>query len=361
MSRKTFCTLSAANLLHNLNVIRAQAPRSKIIAMVKANAYGHGMAEVAARLDGQVDALGVASIDEALALRKAGVKAPVVLMEGVFTPDELAQAAEHNFWVTFHSRRQIDWLAHMQLPTPLTAWLKINTGMGRLGFPAAQAADVLRSLSGSASLRQPVGILSHFACADEPGHPLNRKQIDAFRAIAQDHAGPKSLCNSAAIFAFPDLHFDWVRPGLALYGASPLAGRSAEELGLKPVMTFSAELIAVQNAARGSSVGYGARFVCPEDMKVGIISVGYGDGYPRSVAEGMPVLVNGVRCPLIGRVSMDMAAVDLRPCANAVAGAEVVLWGKGLPVEDVSGFTDHINYDLLTGMQNRPQVRWTAD
>jgi alanine racemase len=358
MARKTLCTLSTANLLHNLGVIKSKAPKSKIMAMVKANGYGHGIRSVAQRLQGAIDALGVASIDEALALRQAKVETPITLAEGVFAPEELQLASERGFSVVFHSDHQIEWLQQIKLPAKLNAWIKINTGMGRLGFSPEAAEQALKTLSESASIVQPIGVMSHFACADEPDHPMNAKQIEAFRAFTKKHQGPKSFCNSAAIFAFPEEQYDWVRPGLALYGASPLAGKSAASLGLKPVMTFKTELIAIQNFKRGEAVGYGAGFVCPEDMPVGIASVGYGDGYPRIVREGASVLVGEERCSLIGRIAMDMAAVDLRFCAAAVVGEKVTLWGDELPVEDLAAYSDRVAYDLLTGIQNRVRFEW---
>jgi alanine racemase len=360
MARKTVCTLSTANLLHNLEVIRARAPKSKIMAMVKANGYGHGIRSVSLRLQEHVDALGVASIDEALALRQAGVKTPITLIEGVFSPEELVSAAEQGFSVVFHSDHQIEWLRHAKLSGKVEAWLKINTGMGRLGFSAETGAEAMKVLSESAFIEQPVGVVSHFSCADVPEHPMNATQIAAYKAFADAQPGPKSFCNSAAIFAFPEMQYDWVRPGLALYGASPLAGKSAADLGLKPVMTFRTELIAIQKFKRGDNVGYGAGYVCPEDMPVGIASVGYGDGYPRVVRPGAAVLIDGERCPLIGRVAMDMAAVDLRPCANAVVGDKATLWGEDLPVEELAAYCDRLSYDLLTGVQNRVRFEWRA-
>ncbi|MFA5041416.1 MAG: alanine racemase [Bdellovibrionales bacterium] len=360
MARKTLCTLSTANLLHNLETIKAKTQKAKILAMVKANAYGHGIRSVSQRLQGHVDALGVASIDEGLALRQAGVTTPITLVEGVFAPDELITASEQGFSIVFHSRHQIEWLQQTKLPTKVEAWLKINTGMGRLGFSAEEGSEAMRILSESPSILHPIGIISHFACADEPHHPMNAKQIEAFRAFTKKHQGPKSFCNSAAIFAFPEMHYDWVRPGLALYGASPLAGISAASLGLKPVMTFTTELIAIQQFKKGEAIGYGAGFTCPEDMTVGIASVGYGDGYPRLVKEGTSVLVGEERCSLVGRIAMDMAAVDLRYCPGAAVGDKVTLWGEGLPVEELAEYSDRVAYDLLTGIQNRVRFEWKA-
>ena len=360
MARKTLCTLSTENLRHNLDVMRAAAPKAKITAMVKANGYGHGIRSVSQRLDGYVDSLGVASIDEALALRQANVKAPITLIEGVFAPEELRIAAEQGFAVVFHSAHQIRWLKETKLSTKLIAWFKLNTGMGRLGFPPEKAEAALKTLSQCPSILQPVGLISHFACADVPSHPMNAQQIAAFRQIADSYDGPKSFCNSAGIFVFPDMHYDWVRPGIALYGASPLADRTAASLGLKPVMTFRTELIAVQRFRKGDTVGYGGAFVCPEDMPVGIAAVGYGDGYPRLMKEGAPVLLNDMRCPLIGRISMDMAAVDLRYSPRAAVGDKVTLWGEGLPVDEVSPYCDRLSYDLLTSIQYRVRFEWSA-
>ncbi len=359
MGRKTLCTLSTANLLHNLEVLRKKTPRSKIMAMVKANAYGHGIRSVSQRLSNYVDALGVASIDEALALRQAKVEAPITLIEGVFAPEELSLASEQGFSVVFHSLHQLDWLKQ-NTSVKLRAWLKINTGMGRLGFPPEEADKAMRVLSESPSIIEPVGIMSHFACADEPEQPMNQYQINTFRAFADKHPGEKSFCNSAALFAFPEAHYDWVRPGLALYGASPLAGVSAESLGLKPVMTFLTEIIAIQKFKRGDDIGYGACYKCPEDMPVGIAAMGYGDGYPRLVQEKASVVIDGELCPVIGRVAMDMAAIDLRPCANAAVGDKVTVWGDGLPVEALARASDRIAYDLLTGVQNRVKFVWQA-
>ncbi len=361
MARKTLCTLSTANLLHNLEVLRSKTPRAKIMAMVKANAYGHGIRSVSQRLNDYIDALGVASIDEAMALRQAKVDAPITLIEGVFAPEELTLASQQGFSVVFHSDHQIHWLKQTTPPLKLHAWLKINTGMGRLGFSPEKAAEAMETLAGMAAINGPVGIMSHFACADEPEQPMNKYQIETFRRFAEKYPGEKSLCNSAGLFAFPDVHYDWVRPGLALYGASPLANCSAKSLGLKPVMTFQTEIIAIQKFRRGDDIGYGASYKCPEDMLVGIAAVGYGDGYPRLVQDHAFVLIDKEPCPIIGRVAMDMAAIDLRSCPNIAVGDKVTLWGDGLPVENLADASDRVSYDLLTGVQNRVKFVWKAE
>jgi len=361
MSRTALGILSTANLLHNLSVMQAAAPNAKIIAMVKANAYGHGLRSVSLRLSKHVGMLGVASIDEALALRKAGIEDPILLAEGVFEPSELVVAAAEGFEVVFHDALQVEWLERSALSKPLSAWIKFNTGLGRLGFSESQGRRFYERLMALPSVEKPVKVLSHFACAEDKNHPLNQKQIDCFSSMTQGLDTTYSFCNSAGILNFPETHFDYVRPGITLYGASPIAGVSAEALGLKPVMTLQASIIAIHRLSKGESVGYGARYQCPQDMLVGVVAFGYGDGYPRSTQDGAPVLVNNVRCPLVGRVSMDMLTVDLTQCPNARVGDLVILWGQGLPVEEVASYTAGVNYDILTGVQNRVKFLWTPD
>ncbi|MBS0185523.1 MAG: alanine racemase [Proteobacteria bacterium] len=359
MSRTATAILSTENLLHNLTVIKEKVKGAKIIAMVKANAYGHGIRSVALRLDKHVDMLGVASIDEAMALRKIGVNAPILLSEGIFEPNELLVAATEKFHVVFHNELQVEWLEKASLPLPLEAWIKINTGMGRLGFELEQAKKFYKRIMDSSSIVSPVKVMSHFACSDDKDHPLNQQQIHLFKDFIKDIQSEFSLCNSGGIFNFPEYHYDYVRPGLALYGISPLLGKSAQDLNLKPVMTLQTSLISTQVFKKGSSVGYGARYQCPEDMPVGIIAFGYGDGYPITAQDGTPILVNNIECSLIGRVSMDMIAVDLRHCPHAKIGDPVVLWGADLPLERVVSHTSNITWDLLTGVQNRVKFLWT--
>lgn len=362
MSRTALAILSTENLLHNLAVIQQKAPQSRVIAMVKANAYGHGLRSVALRVQNYVASVGVASIDEAIALRKAGVKIPITLMEGVFDADELLIASCEGFHVVFHTLNQIKLLeASSLLPLPITAWLKIDTGMGRLGFPLDQASQAYQRLAHNKQIVMPLGHMSHMACADEPEHPINQMQLEHFASITRDLCGPKSLCNSAAIFSFPDHHYDVVRPGLALYGVSPFNTHTATQLNLKPVMTLQARLISVRMVAKNSTLGYGARFVCPEDMPIGVITMGYGDGYPRSARDGTPVLVNGVQCTLAGRVSMDMITIDLRPYPQAKVNDQVILWGSELPLEKVALYTDNSPYDILTSIQSRVRFHWTQN
>ncbi len=351
--------LSTENLVHNAKILKALAPQSRILGMVKANAYGHGLRSVAQRLEPYVYSFGVARIDEAIALRQAGIKLPITLIEGIFSPDELLVAACQNFHVVFHNNVQLQWLQHSNLPRPLTAWIKVNTGMNRLGFPINQVRDAYRILSTHRLIEQPVGVMSHLACSEDPAHPLTRQQLADFTELASTLPGPKSLANSAALLGIPSSYYEVIRPGLALYGLSPIPGITSASLGLKPVMTLQTRVIAIHNIHKGESIGYGARFTCPQDMKIGVIAMGYGDGYSRTVRDGTPVLVNGVSCNIVGRVSMDMSTIDLSQCKEAAIGDSVTLWGEGLPLEEVAAFTDHSVYDLICGVQHRVKYHWT--
>lgn len=359
MSRSAIAILSTENLYHNLSIIQKQAPYSKIIALVKANAYGHGIRSVALRLDGHVFSLGVASNDEAMTLRKAGVQSSITLMEGIFEPNELLIASCEGFHVVFHDWWQLEALKTLFLPLPLNIWLKVDTGMGRLGFNPQEALDAYQILLNHPQVIKPIGIMSHFACADDISHPLNQRQIESFDSFCHNLSGLKSLCNSAAIFNFPASHFDVVRPGLSLYGVSPFSEKSAYNLGLKPVMTLQTQLIAIRTIPKGFSIGYGGGFTCLKDTKIGVIAIGYGDGYPRTIATGAPILVNNLRCQIVGRVSMDMATIDLENCPNAKVGDPVTLWGNTLPIEEVATHTTHTPYDMLCAVQSRVKFYWT--
>lgn len=371
MSRTAVALLSTENLRHNATILK-QKTNTKIIAMIKANGYGHGIRSVAKRLEGYVDMLGVASIDEALALRKAGVMAPILLIEGVFEPSELLIAASEHFHIVLHNDQQVAWLLRSKLPFPLSVWIKIDTGMGRLGFSLHEGALCYNQLKSHQNVQKPLHVLSHFACADEKNHPLNQAQMDAFETFICQHTDPSttqySMLNSAGIFHFPKYAYHYIRPGLALYGISPINGLMANDLDLKPVMTLQSSLIAIKSMTKGKSIGYGSRFMCPEDMVVGVIAFGYGDGYPITAKDGTPVLVNGVQCPLIGRVSMDMMTVDLTPLLKQALsnsdlipkiGDPVILWGNDLPLEQVAAHTQNLTYDILTGIQNRVRFLWS--
>lgn len=346
-------------LRENLRAVRRHAPHARIMAVIKANGYGHGIRRVAEALR-EADAFGVAGIDEALDLREGGIDHSIVLLEGFFAADELPAIAHHGFSVVVHHETQIEQLVSA-LQQPLTAWLKIDTGMHRLGFRPRQFETAYRRLKACGSIAA-IHFMTHFACADERDNLQTCQQIDVFHALTQDLQGDVSLANSAAILNQPASHSrrgtgkQWVRPGIMLFGVSPFPDEDGERLGLHPVMTLKSRLIAVNACQRGDAIGYGATWRCPEDMRVGVVAAGYGDGYPRSAASGTPVLVKGRRVPLVGRVSMDMLCVDLRACPDAAVGDEVVLWGGGLPVEEVARHAGAIAYELLCGVTPRVRI-----
>lgn len=350
--------LSTENLLANLSTIKNKAPSSKIAAMIKGNAYGHGIRSVAQRLEAYVDLFGVATWDEALILRQIGIRIPILLMRGATEAQQLIAAAHENIHLVFHNETQLQWLESLTLPTAIHAWLKVDTGMGRLGFSPPDALSAYKRLVGNKYVTQPLCVYSHLACADDIHDSLNAKQIDVFKRLIEQCPGEFSLCNSAGIFNFPEHHYDFIRPGLALYGASPILNVSAQALGLAPVLTLQSQLIAVKKILKDHAIGYGSTFVTPQDMMVGIIAIGYGDGYPRTAATGTPILIREARCPLVGRVSMDLLAVDLSHCPNAAIGDCAILWGKGLPIEEIAPFTQKTPYDLLAGIQNRVKFVW---
>ncbi|HQU09633.1 MAG TPA: alanine racemase [Opitutales bacterium] len=345
-------------MLNNLAIIKKAAPRSRIMAMVKGNAYGHGIRSVAQRLEPHVDVLGVATWDEALVLKKIGIKVPILLMRGATEANQMIVASKEGIQLVFHNETQLTWLDTLELPAPIHAWLKIDTGMGRLGFSLQDAERAYQRLSQHRQVSKPLRLLSHLACADDLHDPLNEQQKTAFQHLMHRFDAEFSLCNSAGIFNFPECRYDFVRPGLALYGASPLLNTPASALGLKPVLTLKTQLIAIKKVIKGHSIGYGSTFICPEDMTVGMVAIGYGDGYPRNARQGTPVLIHNIPCPLIGRVSMDLLAVDLRTCADASIGDNAVLWGDGLPIETIATFAQQSPYDLLAGIQNRVKFIW---
>lgn len=352
MSRDCRALIDLDALRHNLAAVRRLSPGNPVMAVVKANAYGHGL-PIVARALAEADAFAVASIDEALAVRDAGLTQPVVLLEGVGTADGLALALAHNFEVVIHDPAQLPLLDALPADCALAAWLKVDTGMNRLGFPVAEAHAVWRRLAALPGLRKPIGLMTHLANADDPADDFSRVQLDRFHDFAADLPGLRSIANSAGIAAWPASREGWLRPGLMLYGASPLLGASGADHGLKPAMTMMTNLIARKQLARGDRVGYGGSWAAPEAMPIGIAAIGYGDGYPWHAANGTPALVNGVRTQVLGRVAMDMIAVDLRDIAGAKVGAPVTAWGCGLPVEEIARAAGTVPYELLCGVTQR--------
>ena len=341
-------------LAHNFGVARRLAPHSRIWAVVKADAYGHGMVAVARTLQG-ADGLAVARVAEAIALREAGIARPLLVMEGAGSPQELLAAVRYGIQLAMHWEGQVAWVEEcrgLDERAPLGLWVKVDTGMHRLGFDPGSVPAVVARL-GSCRGARVAGLMTHLANADTPEDPLSDGQCRRLQDLVEGRGLAQSIGNSAGILAVAASRTDWVRPGIMLYGASPLSGRSAADLGLRPVMTLATQLIAVQPLRRGDAIGYGGTWHCPEDMSIGIAAVGYADGYPRHAPPGTPVLVRGRPCPLVGRVSMDMIHLDLRPLPDARPGDPVILWGEGLPVEEVAARAGTISYELLCGVTPR--------
>lgn len=353
MSARVTATVELAAIRHNLARLRAYAPQSRIMAAVKADAYGHGAIPVARTLESAgVDALAVACMEEAQQLREAHVLAPIALLEGIISAEEAAVAAYERLQVVVHDFWQIELLESMPQSASLQLWFKLDSGMHRLGFPleaVPRLVQVLRRNRGWSFC----GWMTHLACADEADNPMTPRQIAAFDAALHEVQGARSIANSAGVLAWPQARREWVRPGLALYGASPLPGKTGADLGLRPALTLRSRLIARREYEAGSTIGYGASYRCPERMPVGVVAVGYADGLHRCLPSGTPVLIGGRPAQLAGRVSMDMITVDLRSTPQAKVGDEVVLWGTGLPAEVVAGYANTLAYELFCGLTNR--------
>lgn len=365
--RTATITISAAAITHNLNQVKQAIPQNtKVLAMVKANAYGHDVANCIAALS-DADGLGVATFQEAQEIRDLGWTKSVVLIEGVFSEDEWKSALNAQCQSIIHNQSQVDW-AIANTPdnnSPCqTLWLKLNTGMNRIGFEAHEIEAVAQQLKNAGYT---LILTSHFANADDTAHPSNQKQIDVFTHVLEqlrNHVDPNiqgSLCNSAGIINFPQCHFDWVRPGIMLYGSSPISTKTAKELNLKQAMRFEARIMAVHDIDKGASVGYGSRFVATKPMVKGIVSIGYGDGYPRVVDDSAWVSViqdnKHYKCAVIGRVAMDMIAIDLTHVPSPEFGSTVVLWGDSPfepSVDEVAASANTIGYELLCRVTQRP-------
>jgi len=342
-------------LQHNLQRVKAYAPKSRCMAVIKANAYGHGLLTVARILShvlSSSDYLAVAMPAEAFELRRAGIKQAIVVLHGVNHVDELRECFDQGIGIVVNQMWQLDlleqWsqnLSESSEKALLKIWLKVDTGMHRLGVAVD---DVTLALSRMAVIKevQVEALMSHFSSADEIDKSINNSQLFNLVKLNSTLKKPLSMANSAAIISLPDSHLDVVRPGIMLYGSSPFSDKTAEQLGLKPVMNFESELIAIYSLKKGDAIGYGATWVCLEDMQVGVVAVGYGDGYPRHAKSATPVWLNEKRCGLLGRVSMDSICIDLRG-VEASVGDRVVLWGKELAVDEIALCAETISYELL--------------
>ncbi|MDP1931067.1 MAG: alanine racemase [Gammaproteobacteria bacterium] len=372
---RAWATIDLQALNSNLALARSKNPDCSVVAVVKANGYGHGAVPVSKSLRSQLrdgDCFGVATIEEALELRRAGITEQILLLEGFVTADELEVVAAHGFQCVLHSLYQLESLLKIcsggVSPEPLVIWLKVDTGMHRLGLGPEEFAIAWSALHGHAAIRKLV-VMSHFACADDATSPATGRQVAVLQKTLHDTnidiaKMEISLAASAAILIWPQTHYQWLRPGIMLYGGAAVIGENGVDRGLRPVMTLRSRLIAVKTVAAGEAVGYGASYICDKELRIGIVSIGYGDGYPRRAPAGTPVLINSrrdgniiqQRAGLAGRVSMDMIIVDLAGCEHAAIGDEVILWGQGLPADEIARHCDTISYELFC--QVTPRVHY---
>lgn len=353
MARPIVARLDLQALRQNLQVVRSAAPHSRVWSVVKANAYGHGLDRVWSGLAG-TDGFAMLNIEEAILLRERGWKGPILMLEGFFHADELALFDRYRLTTSLHSNWQVKVLANARLNAPIDVYLKINSGMNRLGFTPDRVQTVWRQLRELKNVGQ-LTMMAHFADAEHPdgiAEPLAR-----IEQAAEGLDGPRSLANSAATLWHPEAHFDWVRPGIVLYGASPSGQwRDVATSGLKPVMTLNSEIIGIQNLKAGDTVGYGSLYKATGEQRIGVVACGYADGYPRQAPTGTPVMVDGVRTRLVGRVSMDMLTVDLTPCPQAGIGSSVELWGDNIKIDDVAAPSGTVGYELMCALAPRVPV-----
>jgi len=349
MPRPIRAVFDLSALRHNLGVVRARAPNSRIWAVIKANAYGHGLARAVRALDA-ADGFAMLDLDDAIQLRQWGVAKPILLLEGVFGAEDLGAVAEHGLAIVIHHDEQIEWLERHRLPVRVPVLLKTNTGMNRLGLAADRLAVAFERLARSPAVAE-IALMTHFADAD--GAEGVALQMERFESVAAGIDAPRTLANSAAILRYPQTHSDWVRPGIMLYGCSPFPDAPASAFGLRPAMTLASELITVRRLAAGERVGYGGNFRAERETRIGVVACGYADGYPRHAPTGTPVLVNGKRTRIVGRVSMDMMAVDLQDIPEAKVGTPVTLWGDGLSCDEVAAAAGTVSYELLCALAAR--------
>ena len=352
-------TIDDSALAHNLSVVRERSPGCRVYSVVKANGYGHGLEQVARALSA-TDGYGVARLAEAVRLRDIGLAHPVMLLEGVFSSRELRQAVRHHFDLVVHNEHQLRLLEDYRGPARLKVWLKVDTGMGRLGISTEQVPTFSERLGALACVQPGLRFMTHFASADDPADDMTAQQIKRFAAVAKD--AHISMANSAGILAWPksvavpeNSLQNWVRAGLMLYGVAPVADTVGRDFGLRPVMTLTSQIISVRTARAGTTVGYGATWQAEAETTIAVAAAGYGDGVPWH-GRDIPVLVNGVRARIIGRVSMDMVSIDVTNVPQVSVGDPVCFWGAELPVEDVARHVGTIPYTLLCGVTQRARV-----
>lgn len=368
MARPLVADIDLDALCHNYALARELANRSRALAVIKADAYGHGAVESASALESLPEgqrppAFAVACLEEAEALRKGGIETPIVLLEGIFETQELSRVEALGLWMAVHSEWQVEALLSYRPARPIPVWLKVDSGMHRLGFPPEQVPAVWARLVSAPQYATDLQLMSHFATADALDSAYFDRQLECMRALAERLGAPLCLANSPATLARPQAHGSWVRPGVMLYGSDPLERPSAASRRLEPVMTLRSEIIAVRDLAVGEPVGYAGRWRAPRPSRIAVVACGYGDGYDRHAVDGTPVLVAGKRTVLVGKVSMDMLTVDVTDIPEADIGTEVVLWGRSrygavLSVDEVARYCDTISYTLLTGILPRVPRRY---
>jgi alanine racemase len=339
-------------LQHNLAAVKRLAPQSRVMAVVKANAYGHGLVPAALAL-ADADGFAVARLEEGAALRRAGLRHVILLLEGVLDEAQLNEAAHQDFDIVVHTREEIALLARYTGEYRFRVWVKLDTGMNRLGFRLEEFAQAWQEIAALKSVAPGARVMTHLANADAREDPKTGEQLRAFRQATAGLKAETSIANSAGVLNFPESHGDWIRPGLLLYGVSPIPGARGAALGLTPAMTLLTRVIAIRDVKASESVGYASAWRAERASRIAIAAAGYGDGYPRNVASGTSVLIRGSAYPLVGRVSMDMIAVDVTDGGAVAVGDEVVLWGPGLPVEDVAERAGTIPYELICGVSQR--------
>ncbi|MCF6435647.1 alanine racemase [Pseudoalteromonas sp. MMG022] len=345
--------INLSALRHNLRRIKALAPRAKVMAVLKANAYGHGLVTIAQHLQ-DADAFAVARIDEALALRAGGLTKPIVLLEGFFNANDIPILLANNFQTVIHNEYQLNALESAKLDAPIATWLKVDTGMHRLGIEPEQLDSFYNRLKSSENVKPQVNLMTHFSCADDVENSKTKVQLNKFTQLVDNKNESLCLANSAGIIGWPESHNDWVRPGLMLYGVSPMQEQVGAHHGLQPVMRLTTRVIAIRSLPANEPVGYGGRWQSKHATQLAIVAMGYGDGYPRHAKNGTPVMIRNQRFGIVGSVSMDMITVDIGDNKAGISvGDEVEMWGPNLPVEEVAAYADTIPYELLCNVTPR--------
>lgn len=359
MPRPAKMQIDLTALRHNCAVVSQMAPESKIVAVIKANAYGHGAVEIADALQGYISILAVSSVEEAMRLRNDDIKTPILLLEGCFEESELICASQNDMDVVFHCRQQIHALSKMNLPKPINAWLKVDTGMHRLGVDPTDVLACYRELQNNESISENIVLMTHIASADDIGNEHTIQQIASFRQLHKELESATgtsietSIGNSATIMGWESGYSDWIRPGIILYGLSPFKDNVPACEALIPVMTLKSEVIAIHNIPVGGKVGYGSTWEAKQPSIIATVAIGYGDGYPSNAKNGTPVLIKGQKAFVAGRVSMDMLSIDVTHVKNVGVGDEVILWGKELNANEVAEWTGTIGWELVTRMPMR--------